>query len=179
MTSFTQPKKTPDGRYYVRPTEQVLVQLNGVKLATSYSESESVTLVLDESHQSKISAIDLSNLDASKVNCESWFQRQVADKTLEAAYTKSFSDGTMNVSKPMYAKVYRDKEVITGEDLTEGVHCDVVLEFSGIWFTKKAFGPSWKIVQTRVKSPPKKKYHEEYLFQDEDPVADGSDDDFV
>ena len=178
MTSFTQPKKTPDGRYYVRPTEQIIVQLNGVKLATNYTESESVTLVLDDSHQAKISAIDSSNLDAAKANCEAWFQRQVADKTLDAAYTKSFSGGTMNVSKPVYSKVYRDKEVITGEDLTEGVQCDVVLEFSGVWFTKKAFAPSWKIVQTRVKSPPKKKYHEEYLFQDEDPV-DVSDDDFV
>ena len=47
------------------------------------------------------------------------------------------------------------------------VVCDVMLEFTGISFTKKTFSPVWRIIQSRLKVAPKKKYHEEYLFQDE------------
>jgi hypothetical protein len=42
-----------------------------------------------------------------------------------------------------------------------------MLEFTGISFTKKTFSPVWRIIQSRLKAVPKKKYHEEYLFQDE------------
>lgn len=173
--AFTQPKKTSDGRYYVKPHERVLIQLNNVKFVTEYTESESLTIQIDEDAQTKVAAIDAQNLESAKANCEAWFQRVIAEKTLETAYTKSFSDnGTMNVTKPAYARVYCNKEVITGEAISGG---DVVLEFSGLWFAKKTFGPVWKIVQTRVKSPPKKKFHEDYLFQEEDELP--SDDDFV
>lgn len=172
--AFTSPKKTADGRYYVKPLERVLVQLNNVTFVTEYSESENLTIQVDQSAQDKIAKIDAQNLDAAKTNCELWFQRQVPDKTLEAAYTKSFSGGTMNVTKPAYAKVYCNKEVISGEAVPGG---DIVLEFSGIWFAKKTFGPVWKIVQTRVRSPPKKKFHEEYLFQED--AEEASDDDFA
>jgi hypothetical protein len=109
-------------------------------------------------------------------NTEAWFSRVVADKTLEAAYTKSTSAGVMNATKPAYHKVYRNREVVTDECLVDGSVCDAVLELSGVSFTKKTFSPVWKIVQTRIKEPPKKKYHEEYLFQDDEP-AEVSDDD--
>jgi hypothetical protein len=166
---FSQPKKTQDGRYYVKVNEKKLVQLNNVKLVSN--SQDSVTLSLNDNAQGTISAIDTCNLEAAKVNQESWFNRQVADKTLEAAYMKSFSDGTMNVTKPVYHKTYR------GRDLTEDIPldsdvCDVVLEFTGISFTKKTFSPVWNIVQTRLKMAPKKKYHEEYLFQDPEELSE-------
>jgi Family of unknown function (DUF5871) len=172
--AFTQPKKTSDGRYYVKPLERVLVQLNNVTFVTEYTESENLTIQIDETAQAIIGAIDVQNLQAAKTHCEVWFKRVVADKTIEAAYTKSFTDGTMNVTKPVYSKVYCNKEVITGENISGG---DVVLEFSGMWFAKKTFGPVWKIIQTRVKAPPKKKFHDDYLFQEDDETV--SDEEFV
>jgi hypothetical protein len=78
----------------------------------------------------------------------------------------------MNVTKPAYHKVYRVREVVSEDELVEGADCDAVLELSGISFTKKTYSPVWKIVQTRLKEPPKKKYHEEYLFQDDEHVSD-------
>jgi hypothetical protein len=171
---FNTPKKTQDGRYYVKPSEPKLVQLNGVKIVSV--SQDNVTLSLSEEAQKVISDIDVSNIDAAKANCESWFSRIVQDKTLEAAYVKSFTDGTMNVSKPTFHRVYRGKELVE-EQPVEGDVCDVVIDFTGITFSKKTFGPVWKIIQTRLKVPPKKKYHEEYLFQDEDPVEEGSDED--
>lgn len=162
---FSQPTKTKDGLYYVKHTEQKLVQLNNVKIVSD--SQDSVTITIGEDAQNIINAIDADNLEAAKLNREVWLGRQVADKTLEAAYVKSFSvEGIMNISKPKYHKVYRGRDV-SEEHPAEGESVDVVLEFMGISFTKKTFSPVWRIIQTRLKVPPKKKYHEEYLFQDD------------
>ena len=177
---FSLPKKTQDGRYYVKPLEQKTVQLNNVSVVSS--SQDGVTLSLSEASQGLVSDVDALILNSAKENCESWFSRVVAEKTLEAAYSKSFSDGgVMNVTKPTYHRVYRSKELVSDGELVEGVVCDVVLELSGVSFTKKTFNPIWKLVQTRLKVVivPKKKYHEDYLFQDEEHVAveEVSDDD--
>lgn len=174
---FGVPKKTQDGRYYVKPNEKKLVQLNGVKIVSV--SQDSMTLALDDAAQKSVSDVDALVLSSAKENCELWFSRVVAEKTLETAYTKSFSDGTMNVTKPEYHKVYRLRETVGDAELVEGTACDVVLELSGISFTKKTYSPVWKIVQTRLKEPPKKKYHEEYLFQDDEPVEVSDDDLFA
>ena len=178
---FSIPKKTQDGRYYVKPVDTKTVQLNNVTVVSV--SQDSVTLTLDERSQQLVSEVDTLVLNSAKENCESWFSRVVAEKTLDAAYSKSFSSGAvMNVTRPAYHKVYRGRECITDEDsVVDGTVCDVVLELSGISFTKKTFSPVWKIVQTRLKVVvvPKKKYHEDYLFQDEDvpAVEEVSDDD--
>ena len=170
---FSIPKKATDGLYYVKALEQKVVQLNNVKLISV--SQDSVTFSMGEESQDIVRAIDAKNIEEAKANCESWFSRVVANKTLEAAYVKSFSDGVMNVNKPGYYKVYRERELVE-EPQPEGTVCDVMLEFNGISFTKKTFSPVWRIVQSRLKVAPKKKYHEEYLFQDDEP-AEISDDD--
>ena len=93
----------------------------------------------------------------------------MADKTLETAYVKPAD--TINVSSVSGAKVYQNKEAIDPVGVTEGSVCDIVLEFSGVWFAKKTFGPTWKLVQTRVRPPPKRKVYEDYLFQDDEEQA--------
>jgi hypothetical protein len=161
---FSVPKKTSDGRYYVKTLEKKFVQLNGVTLASTL-KGESVTLALDAVSQGKVAEFDAIIVAAAKENCEAWFQRQVAEKTLEAAYVKPLE--TMNVSAVAGAKVYCNKESVDPDTVTEGSVCDIVLEFSGVWFGKKTFGPTWKLVQTRLKPPPKKKVYDNYLFQDD------------
>ncbi len=171
---FSAPKKTNDGRYYVKATEKKLVQLNGVTLASGLQDPSSVTFSLDATSWGKVSEFDGLIIQEAKENSESWFQRKVADKTIEAAYVKPAD--TMNVSSLPGARVYQNKEEIDPSTVTEGAICDIVLEFSGVWFAKKTFGPTWKLVQTRVRPPPKKKY-EGYLFQDDDEQAGSSDED--
>jgi len=31
-----------------------------------------------------------------------------------------------------------------------GENCSVILEFNGLWFAKKAFGPAWNVVQVKL-----------------------------
>lgn len=174
---FSEPIKTTDGRRYMKMTEPRLIQLNKVSLLSPYVDSP-ITLGLSSVHQEKLLMIDEANIEAAKQNSESWFGRSnISDKTLEAAYTKSFSDGTMNVSKTKQSKVYLDKNIVDGSDLKEDSVADVILEMSGLVFNKTKFSPIWKLVQTRTLTPVVKKY-DNYLFQDDDPV-ESSDEDFA
>ena len=128
---FSVPKKTTDGRYYVKCTEKKLVQCNGVTLASSLQDPTSVTFALDPTSWAKVSELNDVVLQAAKDNRELWFQRNVADKTLETAYVKPAD--TVNVSSVTGAKVYQNKEVIDPTSVKEGSVCDIVLEFSGVW----------------------------------------------
>ncbi len=172
------PKKLPDGRYFLKVTsdagDRVMVQLNRVHLLTTFTESDDVTMKLSQSAVDKVAAIDAENIAAAKANCVEWFGKTLADQTLEAAYAKSSQDLTMNTSKArvgsqVVTKVFsHDKNILDTDSLVIDTECDVVLEFSGIWFMKKTFGPIWRIAQVRLLAPPKKLYPDEYLFQDED-----------
>jgi hypothetical protein len=92
----------------------------------------------------------------------------------------------MNVSKAtvkgsVVTKIYsHDRTVAESSVLEANAMCDVMLEFSGIWFMKKTFGAIWRVAQVRMRSPPKKVYPDEYLFQDTDEVdAEENDDDYI
>jgi len=184
------PKKLPDGRYYLKVSGEsgrIMTQLNNVKLLTKFDESDEVTIELSQASIDWISAIDTENLAAAKQNSVSWFGKAMADQTLDAAYTKSVQDGgRMNVSKAtvkgsVVTKIYsHDRTVAESSVLEANAMCDVMLEFSGIWFMKKTFGAIWRVAQVRMRSPPKKVYPDEYLFQDTDEVdAEENDDDYI
>lgn len=189
--NYGTPKKIPDGRYYLKVTEQdgarVMIQLNKIRLLTTFTDSDDVTLELNQAAVDKIANIDGQNIAAAKSNCQEWFGKVLADQTLEAAYTKSTQDLTMNTTKArvgsqVVTKTYsHDKSIVDTNTLVIGTECDVILEFSGIWFMKKTFGPIWRVAQVRLLAPPKKLYPDDYLFQDaeEDPAAAEIDDDYI
>jgi hypothetical protein len=53
--------------------------------------------------------------------------------------------------------------------MKQGKKCNVILEFAGIWFAKKAFGPAWNVIQVKVFDEPNLEvYPEEYAFQDDE-----------
>ena len=69
------------------------------------------------------------------------------------------------------------KQSVDFDTLKEDNVCSVFVEFSGLWFAKKAFGPSWNLVQVKIHEeekpppPPEPKeehpveaYPEEYMF---------------
>jgi hypothetical protein len=67
-------------------------------------------------------------------------------------------------------KVYSaQQELIDFETLQPGKNCNVILEFAGLWFAKKAFGPTWNVVQVKVHPDPiLDVYPDQYAFVDED-----------
>ena len=189
--NYGTPKKLPDGRYFLKVSQgesadRVMVQLNRVRLLTTFTEADDVTIELTPEAAARIAEVDLQNIAAAKEHSQAWFGKALADQTLEAAYAKSTQDLTMNTTKArvgsqVVTKAFsHDKTVLDTSALVIGTTCDVILEFSGIWFLKRTFGPVWRVAQVRLLAPPKKVYPDEYLFQDapEDPAPE-SDDEYV
>ena len=169
-----------DGRRYTKATgeddNRVMVQLNGVTIVSKFDDADTVTIELPDT--ARVDDIDAQNLTAAVENCEEWFDREVPKKTLETAYTSSLRDSTMNVSKAtvngkVVTRIYDSTRTpVDVGDLQEMQKCDVILEYSGLWFAKKTFGPIWRIAQVRLRAKPKPVYPDEYLFQGDESDQD-------
>jgi hypothetical protein len=179
---YGKPKKLSDGRYYLKVSNddgsRIMHQMNKVKLLTKFDESDTLTLELPDSAIAIVDTIDNGVLAAAKENCMEWFEKELKDKTLDSGYVKGVRDGVMLVSKAMIkgavvTKVYAaDKSQCVDTSLLESdTVCDIILEFSGVSFTKKSFSPIWRIAQARMIAPKKKMYPDEYLFQDSEEQA--------
>ena len=186
---YTSPKKIPDGRYYLKVTsdegDRLMLQLNDTTLVTKFSEGDNVTLSLSNTSREKIDAVNSENLIQAGVNSKEWFEKTVTNKTLQAAYVTNINKNVMNVgkatvNKTVVTKCYdQSKELVDLDSLEENTQCDVMVELSGLWFAKKTFGPIWRIAQVRLKAPPKKKYTDEYLFEDEEADSEENDEDYI
>ena len=169
---YNAPAKGEDGLYFVKALNdskrKCLVQLNGVKILDS-SGDIAINLESDV-NIAKIQAIDTENLGAAVENAETWFGKKLSEKVVEGAYTSSIADGQLTGERIDATKVFNSAQGNIDFDTVKlGKTCDVILEFSGLWFAKKAFGSSWNIVQVRVHDDPiLDTYPDEYAFVDDD-----------
>ena len=108
-------------------------------------------------------------MDAAQENCETWFGKKLSEGVVRGAYTSSLKDGQMTADRLDITKVFNaQKELIDFDGVQSGKTCDVILEFAGLWFAKKAFGSTWNVVQVRVHDDPIiDTYPDEYAFIDE------------
>lgn len=154
---YNAPTKGEDGLYFVKTLNddkrKCLVQLNKVKLTDVSGE-----IVMDlgsDANTQKINTIDAANLEAAIENCESWFGKKVSDSVIKGAYTSNLDNTAMTCDRIEATKVFNmQQEATEFEVLQPDKTCDVILEFAGIWFAKKAFGPTWNVVQVRVHDDP-------------------------
>jgi predicted secreted protein len=169
------PAKLPDGRYFLKVTQdggdRCVHQVNNVKLAT---EGNQVTITVP-SDVTLFSDIDEQIITQAKESKVLWFGKEIADETVMAAYQKSVNpehelSASLVTIKGEVVTVFYDTQKNRVDVLQSGA-VDVLLELSGLVFTKRAFEPVWKVVQGRVKAPQKPKFPREYLFKD-DPAAE-------
>ena len=70
----------------------------------------------------------------------------------------------------------QNKESLEFSSVNVGMKCTVLVEFSGLWFAKKAFGPTWNIVQMKIheeKIPePEVQVEEEETYPDQYMIQD-------
>lgn len=169
---YNAPAKGDDGLYFVKALSDEkrkhLVQLNKVKIADV--SGEIVMDVVSDGNTKKIEDVDALNLAAAHENCESWFGKQLSEGVIKGAYTPSLKDGQVTCDRLDITKVFNaQQELIDFEGVQPEKTCDVILEFAGLWFAKKAFGSTWNVVQVRVHDDPIiDTYPEEYAFVDED-----------
>jgi hypothetical protein len=166
---YATPQKLPDGRYFLKITG-ARHQVNGLILQDSLA-SKSVNFKTE----SKIfSEIDEQILAQAKQSKQEWFGKDLSDETIQNAWQESVTDGVLGASlatvKGQVVTVAFDtrKNPVELQDIQPETSCDVVLELSGLWFLKKSFGPIWRVLQVRVRAPPKApEFPKDYLFSDE------------
>jgi hypothetical protein len=166
---YNAPAKGDDGLYFVRVTnddkKKCFVQLNKVKV-TGISGAEVTIDPSSASNKKKITAIDKQNLQAAKDNAVVWFGKDMTADALKVAY----SHAELVADRIPPTKVFSpDQEVVDFSTLELGRECSMILEYSGMWFAKKAFGPAFNLVQVKIHPEPvRSEYPEEYAFVDEE-----------
>jgi hypothetical protein len=175
---YATPQKLPDGRYFLK-ISGARHQVNGLVLQDSLA-SKSVNFKTDST---LFADIDAQILTQAKLSKQEWFGKDLSDETIQNAWQESVTDGILGASlttvKGQVVTLAFDtrKNPVELGDIQAGTSCDVVLELSGLWFLKKSFGPIWRVLQVRVRAPPKvPELPKEYLFSDE-PVEEAEDDD--
>lgn len=170
---YNTPVKGEDGLYFVKAVNdskrKVLIQLNKVKV--SDVSEEIVFDLVSEANTNKIDTIDSQNLEAAQENCVEWFGKKVSDNVIKNAYTSSVVNGQITGYNLGITKIFNaQNEVIEDpEYIQPGKNCNVILEFSGLWFAKKAFGSTWNIVQVKVLDEPiLDTYPDGYAFVDDE-----------
>lgn len=164
------PIKGEDGLYFVKALNddkrKCLVQLNKVKIIDDVSGE----VFMNVTSGAKVEDIDTRNLEAALENCESWFGKKLSESVIRGAYTPSIKDDQVTAERIDATKVFNaQQELIDFDGVQPEKTCDVILEFAGLWFAKKAFGSTWNVVQVRVHDDPIiDTYPEEYAFVDED-----------
>lgn len=169
---YNTPTKGDDGLYFVKvlndDKRKCLIQLNKVKISDSSGEISMD--VISESNAMKIQNIDGSNLESALENCESWFGKKLSESVIKGAYTSNLDNGVITCDRLDVTKIYdAHQEIVEFEAVQPDKTCDVILEYAGLWFAKKAFGPTWNVVQVRVHDDPIiDTYPEGFAFVDED-----------
>jgi hypothetical protein len=165
--------KNDDGLRFVKARNdtkrKVLIQLNGVKIS-DVGDEIFLDLVSDI-NSGKVSMIDTQNVDAAIEHSAEWFGKELSETVIRAAYTSSASpDNRIECERIDATKIFDAKQqAVDIESLQKDRSCDVILEFSGIWFAKKNFAATWNLVQVRLHPEPiLDTYPDDYAFVDDE-----------
>jgi len=172
--------KGEDGLYHTNAStddnKRCFIQLNDVKMVNNENDEVSFDL-LETDNNTKIADIDKINIKTALENSKEWFGKELPENVI----TQAYCEGSSVISPDIIdaTRVFNSrKELIENgiKDVKIGSSCTVLIEFSGLWFAKKAFGPSWNLVQVKVheeKKPEseireKESYPDEYTIQDDE-----------
>lgn len=176
---YNTPTKDEDGMYHVKAVnddnKRCFVQLSNVVVSDVDVDSGEVSFdVTSEDNQAKLATIHDSNTNAAVENSKEWFGKQLSDKTIHGAYTR---EGDISTDKIEATRIFdSEKQAIDFEKLVSGMTCSIFVEFAGIWFAKKAFGPTWNLVQVKIHEeeitpeptePEIEAYPDQYMFEDD------------
>jgi len=147
--------KGEDGLYHVKALtedkKRCYVQVKNAKVVDDVS-GEVTFDISDATGVEKIEAIHTQNLTSAIENSETWFGKKLTEKTINKVYTK---EDTISAERIPATKVFdASKQLTQIEAFSPGTSCTIMLEYAGLWFAKKAFGPSWNLVQVKLNPEP-------------------------
>ena len=147
---YNAPTKGDDGLYSVRAfsseRKRNLIQLNNVTVTDVGSD---ITFSVPQDNEALNRIHDL-NIKNAHENSEQWFGRKLSEVTLKKGYVTGDTISCDTI--PSTRTFNPDKTPAEFESIKVGDVCSVIVDFAGLWFAKKAYGPSWYIVQVKQKS---------------------------
>jgi len=148
--------KGEDGLYHVKAVtdekKRCYVQVKNV-IITEDADDEMTFDLSNAVGVEKIEDIHAQNISAANENSATWFGKQLPEKTINKVYTKQ---DTLSAEKISATKVFgADKQLLSELNGVVGSKCSIMLEYAGLWFAKKAFGPQWNLVQVKLMPEPK------------------------
>jgi hypothetical protein len=180
--------KGEDGLYHIGALtdekKRCYVQVRGLKVV----EDDASEITFDLSSATgvdKIEDIHTKNIEAALENSNTWFGKQLTTQAIKKFYMK---EDTLAAERIGATKIFNEKkEAVDMETVAPGTECTAFLEYAGLWFAKKAFGPTWKLVQLKINPKPEPKpepepepepesepepeieaYPEQYVIEDEE-----------
>jgi hypothetical protein len=147
--------KGEDGLYHVKAAtdekKRCYVQVKNA-LVTEDADDEITFDLSNAVGVEKVEDIHANNITAANENSVTWFGKQLPEKTITKVYTKQ---DTLSADKISATKVFSaNKELLTEVPSLVGSKCSIMLEYAGLWFAKKAFGPQWNLVQVKLLPEP-------------------------
>ncbi len=147
---FDAPIRLDDGRYFARVKGQETVCISNVKFGEQLTETE-----IHLSDAKKVLAYTEPIIAAAVQNSKAWFNKDIAAEVIASYYQSGYDEqtGALEVDGADKTVCFSAaKDII--ETIPPGTQCTVLLQFEGLWFLRKTFGPVWKLVQARVKPVP-------------------------
>ena len=147
--------KGEDGLYHVKAAtdggKRCYVQVKNVFVTDDTADE--VTFDLSSAvGVENLENIHANNIAAADENSVIWFGKQLPEKTITKVYTKQ---DTLSADKISATKVFgANKERLTEVPSLVGSRCSIMIEYAGLWFAKKAFGPQWNLVQVKMLPEP-------------------------
>jgi hypothetical protein len=150
---YNTPTRDEDGTYIVKvrtdEDKKCLIQLKCVSVKDLGEEVE-----VHMKNSKKIKVIDDENLSTATERSGEWFKKEMKLDKLKSLYVPSATKNVLTADKISASRVFNpEKESIPFDIIKETKKADVLLEFAGIWFAKKTFGPIWNIIQIRLVPP--------------------------
>lgn len=179
---FDKVSKGEDGIYNVRAfttdRKRNLFQINNVTV-TDVNTDITFAVPQDNDVLKQVHELNLKN---AFDNSEDWFGRKLSESTLKKAYV--MGDSITCDLIPSTRVFNSDKTPADFDSIKVGDTCSIIVDFAGLWFAKKAYGPSWNIVQVKLQPSPEpepepepdaepeptfdESYPEDYMFNDDE-----------
>lgn len=173
---YEDPVRLQDGRYFVKASTPdntpVYVSVNNSTVNTPlpWDQSTDIPVLVSEADISTIQKWDSMFMADAVVNSTKWFQREFTEDVITSYYQSALEGNTLETQPSVNQKSRVNVAFFTSTNelsktFDAGSQCRLLIQFDGLWFLRKSFGPVWKITQvkTRKVSEPIK-----CLIQDED-----------
>jgi hypothetical protein len=154
---YSDPVKLNDGRYFVKAStgdSPVYVSLKNVVVHDPTTDD--IEIRVSEGDALNISNFDKTFVDDAVTNSEKWFSKKIGQDVISSYYQSSLDGDTLETqpvvnSKGKVAVALFDSAKNQVQKVDVDTAATVLLQFEGLWFLRKTFGPVWRLVQVRVK----------------------------